>query len=531
MKGKNRRYVMPENMDFVREWQRKIPVYKKVGVLVCGSGSAGLAAAVCAARNRADVLLVERNPFLGGQSTAAYQNWFGGPTDILTGFAKEYAERLDERGGARLLERYSKQTAATGIKPLSYHLSIEPEEWKYLASDMVEEAGVKVITNTLAVKAIVKNRREVKGVVIENKSGRQAILADVVIDATGDADIAARAEVLIDELPKSGYMIAMVPGIRIGGIDYQKVAEYVRNHPEDFRLPPGDFSLGGDNMASIQGLSGWSSLVKEGRDSGEFPDDLQGIGLQIYPTAIKRGIGYLIGAHLSSSIKEGKRYPWNAEHVMQAELDGRKRARKLVAFLQKRVPGFGDCFLIDVSPSVGPQDSRRIIGEYVLTRKDEYEGRTFDDDIALITITWPDVPVVSEDSGWSMHPLVEEMDSAWREVMKSPKFQVIFGVPYRCLIPRGFDGILVAGQTISMTWMAHEPGPCRGMVPCMHWGQAAGTAAAIASKRGISPMQVDSVTLRKTLESQGVNLRKDAIDLSEVTERLLAEGGKISHKA
>jgi flavin-dependent dehydrogenase len=160
---------MAEGMDFVREPGRRIPVYKRVSVLVCGSGSAGLPAAICAARSGADVLLVERNPFLGGESTAAFQNWFGGPTDILTGFAKEYAERLDDRGAAKLLERYRTQTAATGIQPLTYHISIEPEEWKYLASDMAEEAGVEIMTNTAAVDTIVENR-EVKNVIIENKS-------------------------------------------------------------------------------------------------------------------------------------------------------------------------------------------------------------------------------------------------------------------------------------------------------------------------------------------------------------------------
>jgi hypothetical protein len=524
---------MTEGMDFIREPERRIPVYKRVGVLVCGSGSAGLAAAVCAARNGADTLIVERNSYLGGQSTAAFQNWFGGPTDILTGFAKEYATRLDERGGSKLLERYKTQTAATGIQPLTYHISIEPEEWKYLASDMVEEAGAKVITNTMVVDAIVENK-EVKGVIIENKSGRQAILADVVVDASGDADIAARAGAPIDKLPKSGYLIAMIPGFRVGGINYQEIVDYVRKHPKDFRMPAVDsnFDFDGENMASIQGLSGWSSLVEEGKKNGEFPEDLQGMGLQINPAHIKRGIGYFIGAHLSSSFKEGKRYPWNAEHVMQVELAGRNRARKFVSFLQKRVPGFESCFLIDVSNHVGPQDSRRIIGEYVLTRKDVYDGMTFDDDIALITITWPDVPV-TEDDGWGMHNVVETMDDTWRAAFQAPRFQVTFGIPYRCLIPKGFDGILVAGQTISMTYMAHEPGPCRGMVPCMHWGQAAGTAAAIASTQRISPRQVDSTTLRKTLESQGVNLRKDAIDLSEATRRLEVAGSKVEirHKA
>jgi hypothetical protein len=392
---------------------------------------------------------------------------------------------------------------------------------------LLDEAGVKVITNTMAVDAIVENH-VVKGVIIENKSGRQAIMADVVIDATGDADIATRAGAAIDKLPKGEYLIAMIPAFRVGGINYKAVAEYARQHPEEFRpgngVPPGDFD--NENMASIQGISGWSSIINQGKKSGEFPADLPGVNLQINPGAIKNGIGYIIGSHLSSSIKDGKRYPWVAEDVTKVEREGRERARKVTEFLKKRVPGFESCFLIDCSPSVGPQDSRRIIGEYVLTRKDVREGKIFPDDIALITLPGPDLPV-TEDSGWGMHLVVEEMGDTWRKAFSAPRFQTIFGIPYRCLIPKGFDGILVAGQTVSMTYMAHEPGPCRGMIPCMHWGQAAGTAAAIASLQKISPRHVDIPTLRKTLESQGVNLRKEAIDLSDVLKRYEGPGSEV----
>ncbi len=323
----------------------------------------------------------------------------------------------------------------------------------------------------------------------------------------------------------------MIPGFRLGGLNYPKIAEYARQHPEDFRpgagVPPGEF--GGDNMASIQGLAGWYSLIEEGKKKGEFPEDLPSINLQMNPQQIKRGITYIVGAHLSSFKKDGPRFPWNPEDVQTVQNEARKRAQKLVAFLQKRVPGFESCYLLDISTSVGPQDSRRRIGEYVLTRKDEYEGRVFDDTIALITITWPDVPV-TEDGGWGMHILAEEMNEEWRKPLNGPRFQTVFGVPYRSLIPQGFDGILVAGQTISMTYMAHEPGPCRGMIPIMHWGQAAGTAAAIASQQRISPRQVDAALLRKTLESQGANLRKDAIDLSDVMKRFEGKVA-ISHKA
>jgi len=519
-------------VEFVRETARNIPVYKKVDVVVCGSGSAGLAAAVCAARNGANVLLVERNSFLGGQSTASYQVWFGGATDILTGFSREMAQRLDDLGAARLLERYRTQTPETGIAPLSYHITIDPEVWKFLAYDLVEESGVRMITNTWAVDAIVENK-EVKGIIIENKSGRQAILADVVIDATGDADIAARAGVLIDKVPKSGYLMSMVMLFRVGGINYQKIAEYARGHPDDFMpgsgVPPGDFD--GTNMASIQGMGGWSSLVKKAKEKGILPVDWQSgwgresFSMCVSPSSIERGTGYFDLIHVF------KRFPWDAEDVCQAELEGRKRIGEFVAFL-KTVPGFESSFLIDTAPSIGLQDSRRIIGDYVLTRKDIYEGRTSDDDICLITLTWPDVPV-TEDEGWIMHPSDgSQGDKTYRrQVDKVSYFQTIFGVPYRCLIPQNIDRLLVAGQTISMTYMAHEPGPCRGMVPCMHWGQAAGTAAALAVKQGVFPRNVDIAALRKTLESQGVNLSKDAIDLSEVRKNIKLRGAKISHVA
>jgi len=520
---------MPKNNETVRESARDIPVYKKVDVVVCGSGSAGLAAAVCAARNGADTLLVERNSFLGGQSTASFQVWYGGATDILTGFAKEMAEKLDDLGGAHLQDHLRTQTAKTGIKPLSYHITIDPEVWKFIAYDLMEESGARMITNTWVVDSIVEDGK-VKGVIIENKSGRQAILADVVIDATGDADVAARAGVPIDAVPKSGYLMAMVMLFRLGGIDYQKIAEYAREHPDDFMpgsgVPPGDFD--GTNMASIQGMGGWSSLIQKAKEKGILPKDWrngwgrESFSVCVSPSGVKNGIGFFDIIHVF------QRFPWDAEDVCAAELEGRKRIREFVAFL-KTVPGFENSFLIDTAPSIGLQDSRRIIGDYVLTRKDVNEGRTFDDDIALITITWPDVDV-TEDEGWIMHPADGSQGNKkyQSQVREISYFQTIFGIPYRCLIPKNIDGLLVAGQTISMTYMAHEPGPCRGMVPCTHWGQAAGTAAAIAVKNGISPRNVDVQLLRKTLEEQGANLDKKAIDLTDVRENIARRGAKIS---
>jgi hypothetical protein len=331
----------------------------------------------------------------------------------------------------------------------------------------------------------------------------------------------------------------MVPGIRVGGINFRRIVEYAREHPEDFApglgVPPGDFD--GENMASVQGITGWYSLVKKGIQNGDFPSDLvspigrstpiPSVSLQINPLLIKRGIAYLIGAHLSQSFRGGILYPWNAEDVTIAQNQALKRARLLVSFLQKHIPGFENCYLLDVSPTVGPQDTRRIVGEYMLTREDIRQSRTFHDEVCLVAMLWPDVPVI-EYSGWMMHAPIEENVSKWLEVfLNTPRFETVFGVPYRCLIPKGFDGILVAGQTISMTYMAHEPGPCRGMPFCMQTGQAAGTAAAIAVKQKTSLKEVDPSTLRSTLESQGVNLRRDLVDLSEHRKRVESRGMKI----
>ena len=516
---------MSEVIEFRRESDRRIPVYQRVDVVVCGSGSSGLAAAVCAARNGANVLLVERFSFLGGQAATSYQVFYGGPTDLLVGFSKEFAEKMHNRGAAYLLERYRTQTAATGIRPLTYHISIDPEEWKYLSAELAEEAGVKVLTNTWAVDTIVEGN-EVKGVIIENKTGRQAIMADIVIDATFDADMAAKAGVPMDRLPDSGIFQPMVMLPRIGGINYQKIAEYAREHPADFSVgagvPPGEFD--GSNLASRQGLGGWRSLVKEAKEKGDLPKDFGGTFtlVGVNPNSIKHGIGFIHGIFVN------KRFSWDAQDVYLAEREGRQRVRQFTQFL-KKIPGFESSFLIDIAPSIGLRDSRRIIGEYLFTRKDLYDGRTFDDDIGLITLRWPDLPV-TEYGGWMYHPGDgTEGSTTHKAQMGHSYFLSTFGIPYRCLLPKGVDNLIVAGPAISMTYMAHEPGPARGMVPCMAWGQAAGVAASIAVKQRVTPKQVNIAELKKALEVQGVNLRKDAIDLSEVIQDTEAKGFKISH--
>jgi hypothetical protein len=521
---------MSINEHFMIEKEHRIPIYKKVGVVVAGGGPAGFAATIAAARNGADTLVVERNPYLGGQATASYV-WLGGH-DFLTGVSKELAERLDDEGAGRLLERYRTQTAATGIKPVPYHMPCDIETYKNISADMVEESGAKMLTNTWAVDAIVDNHK-VKGIIIENKSGRQAVLADVVIDASGDADIAARAGVFMDKDPETGPL-PMVMLCRIGGVNYPKIAAYAREHADDFNpgtgVPPGEFD--GKNLASITNMGGWHSLVEEALKSGELPKGFgRSLNLQTGPANIKHGI-----AHIHAVSVLG-RSSYNAEDFYEAELEGRKKVRQFVKFL-KKVPGLESAFLIDVAHTIGRRDSRRIIGEYVLTREDIYTSRHFEDDIAFITHVKRNIEVQNtENSGWLVHPAdgSENTPEHMEMIRRSATHHTLSGIPYRCLIPKNFEGLLVAGHTISMTYMAHgSGGPSRGMPACMAYGQAAGTAATIAIKQGISVREVDIPTLRKRLESQGVILNKEVIDLSEIqreyelrnhVEELVKSGG------
>jgi hypothetical protein len=240
--------MFKRNGDLVTESGRDIPVYANVDVVVAGSGPGGFVPLT--ARNRKHCWSSVMAP--GWTGTASLQVWFGGQN--LYGIGKTGAKDGCCRV-ARYMERGRHKPVATGVSPMLYHLSFDPETWKYMSMDMVREAGGKVLTHTLAVDAIVENN-VAKGIIIESKSGRQAVLAKVVIDATGDADLAFRAGCTMDKMNNSGYHLGMPMLFRVGGVNYAKIAEYARQHPEDMNahtgVPPGDFD--GINYALVCGF-------------------------------------------------------------------------------------------------------------------------------------------------------------------------------------------------------------------------------------------------------------------------------------
>ena len=207
----------------------------------------------------------------------------------------------------------------------------DPEALKFVAADLVEESGAKMLLNTWAVDAIMENN-VIKGIIIENKSGRQAILADVVIDASGDADIAARAGVPYELFPEAGGSNQpMMLMFRMGGLNYQRIVDYAKRNPSDFIHNWGVPPLGFEE-AKKGHISGWFSFIKQAKERGELPTDfnnyfsIQGVS----PSALQHGIGYVYSVHVI------KHNAWDARDINDAEVEGREICQKIFPVRYRR---------------------------------------------------------------------------------------------------------------------------------------------------------------------------------------------------
>jgi len=461
-----------DRTDKIIEPEKKIPVIKKIDVIVVGGSPTGVAAAVSAARNGASVLLIERYGFLGGQTTAglifsphprALFNAFG--KQIVGGIAQEIIERAMKMEDLK----YSWEDVANDK---FFDIAIDPEVMKYLLLQMVEEAGVELLLHSLTVGTIVE-RGMVKGVIIENKSGRQAGLAKIIIDATGDGDVAAKAGAEFEYRGREGIFPGML--YRMGNVDMAKTFQYIKRNPDQFWQYPQGISLEELEKRFEQdqfiAMTGFYDLVKEAIKKGDFKYE-EGI---ISSGAVS-GVGF-------AWLGKGRVMVWknnvanidclNVSDLTYAEIQARKHAWTTANFYKKYVPGFEFAYLMDTPAQIGIRETRRIRGEYVLTDEDVLESRKFDDVIA-----------------WSR---------GHDEASRIPKGH---GIPYRCLVPKGIDNLLVAGRCISVSTPV-AINALRGIVSGIVTGQAAGTAAALAVKSDVSPKQIDIPRLQEMLKEGG----------------------------
>lgn len=458
--------------DMILEPARETPVVASADVLVVGGGPAGIAAAVAAARAGAGVLLAERYGFLGGTASAALVGPLMSYHTTPAGNGRQIVAPKKVIGGL-LDELVNRMVAIGGAVPpdptWDYMALIDAEAIKTVALQMVLEADVRLMLHSQAVR-VVRDGNLVRGVIFETKSGRQAVLADVVVDATGDADIAAQAGASY-EIGRQGDGACQPMSLifKLGGVDLDRFRDYVRGHP-------GEFSL-------AQGLR---RLVEEATRNGDL--ELAREDILFFPTPAPDEVV------VNSTRLSG----FNALDVWgltEAEIEGRRQAEMLVKFFRGYVPGFERTRLLQTGCQVGVRETRRVSGEYVLTAEDVLGSARFPDVIAR-----------------GCYPLdVHSPEGRGTEMRRLPPGSS-YDVPYRCLVPLEVDGLLIAGRSISGT---HEAQSSYRVMPiCLATGQAAGVAAARAAKAGVPPRAVDVAAVQAELLRQGAILGETGVGQS-----------------
>ena len=466
-------------MKDIEEPSKRIPVMAETDVLVIGGGPAGLSAAVAAAREDVNTMLVERYGCFGGvitQTMIGAIAWYRYAKTVESGgLGMEFERRAKELGGSidvfgnvkrkEMVEALEQDGLMVNGKP-TYEI-LDTEMFKYVADVIIEEAGVVPLLHCSAVNAIM-NGNTIKGVITESKSGRQAILAKRVIDATGDADVANLAGVPFRKSPKNELMAVNV-NFGCSGINIGKFLMYVY-------LNRG--SIGDWGASSDKEKEKFSTILVEpfrkAKEAGEIPKDVN--------------IRSLWGNYTDA----GEITSFNAINInnidctdvwdlTKAEIEGRKRVMWAVNALKKYTPGFKKARLRTIGASVGTRESRKIIGEYNITEHDIKNEARFEDSIGIC-------PEFIDGFGIAILPTTGRY----------------FHVPYGIILPKKVENLLVAGRCVAGDKVSHAA--TRQMVCCMVTGQGAGVAAAVSIKDNVTCRQVDISNVQKSLRKQGVRI-------------------------
>jgi len=456
----------------VQEPARDLVVAHRPEVLVVGGGIAGFMAALAAGRSGARTLLVERFGALGGTGTAAMMHLFYVPYAASRGLIRELFDRLIGQGGAI---------------PGDF-VVYDAEHYKVTAVDMLAAAGVEVLLHTW-VSDVILEGQTIRGIVVESKSGRQAILSPVVVDASGDADVAARAGAqVVKGRETDGKMRPMTLIFRLGGVDIPRLVEYVKAHPEDFSPDPLQCMLDVDRQ--LIRIFGAFQLIEQAKGRGELWPDCYYFRVEcVLPS---RGMVTVNATRVYGV--DGT----NVADLSRAEITTRHQMLQLAAFARKYLPGFEHSWIVDSASTIGVRETRRIRGEYVMTEDDILAGRHYPDVVAV------DANQQNPGQQGGHPPDGKEGGPQDQEARELIARMFVYEIPYRCLVPQGIEGLLVAGRCLSVDH--HADVYTRNQGSCMATGQAAGVAAAIAARTHVVPRSVDVPAVQAGLRGLGADL-------------------------
>jgi hypothetical protein len=436
----------------ITEPARQIPLYGEYEVAVLGGGPAGIAAAVAAARAGRRTLLIERYGFLGGMGTAAgvtnfcglHANVYGKMHRLVRGIASDLLARIDRLGGLNAPHLILGKILAQAYDTAAY---------KIAADDLLASHKVDILFHALGAGVVMHDERRIHALLVETKAGRQAVLANIFIDCSGDGDLAAWAGAPFEVGDTEGHMLYPSMMFRLNGIDPERAGEAWRTIPALMEAAEAK----GTHKFPRKG-----AIVRPQRSQIEW---------RVNFTQLKRADGSAINGLEPDDLTRG-------------EIDGRRQAIEAFEFL-RTVPGFEKSYIVDLPPQLGIRETRRVVGGYLLSGEDVLGCASFPDSIGV--------------NGWPM-----EVHVAGDVIFKFPPIPESRGfneLPYRMLVPAGLDNLLVAGRCASMTHDGQSAARVSGA--CFAMGEAAGSAAALALSGNTIPRDIAVEKLQQALQQQG----------------------------